>query len=117
MRRVMLTVAILCALTDASVAQQPSSTSDFEAASVKLNTTGNTAWSISYTPDSLRATNATLSALIQSAYGIREDRLAGGPSWVRTTRFNVNGKAAQALPREQLVSWPSACSRTDSVLC
>jgi len=102
MSPLMLSIAILCALTDASVAQQPSSTPDFEAASVKLNTTGNPAWSISYTPDSLRATNATLSALIQSAYGIREDRLAGGPNWVRTTRFTVNGKAAQALPREQL---------------
>ena len=98
----MLSVAILCALTDASVAQQPSSAPDFEAASIKVNTTGNPSWSISYTPDSLRATNATLSALIQSAYGIREDRLAGGPSWVRTTRYNVNGKAAHALPREQL---------------
>jgi uncharacterized protein (TIGR03435 family) len=102
MSPVMLSIAILCALTDASMAQQPSSTPDFEAASVKRNITGNPAWSISYTPDSLRATNATLSALIQSAYGIREDRLVGGPNWVRTTRFNVNGKAAQALPREQL---------------
>jgi len=98
----MMSIAILCALTDASVAQQPSSTPAFEAASVKPRTTANPGWSISYTPDSLRATNATLSALIQSAYGIREDRLVGGPNWVRTTRFDVTGKAAQALPREQL---------------
>src|SRR5687767_2264867 len=48
--------------------------------------------------------------MIQSAFGIREDRLVGGPAWVRTTRFDVNAKAAQAseqtsghaLPREQL---------------
>ena len=102
MCRVMMTIAILCALTDASVAQQSSSTPAFEAASVKPRTTANPGWSVSYTPDSLRATNATLSALIQSAYGIREDRLVGGPNWVRTTRFDVTGKAAQALPREQL---------------
>ena len=102
MCRVMMSIAILCALTDASVAQQPSPTPAFEAASVKSRTTANPGWSISYTPDSLRATNATLSALIQSAYGIREDRLVGGPQWVRATRFDVNGKAAQALSREQL---------------
>jgi len=102
MCRVMMSLAILCALTDASVAQQPSSTPAFEVASVKPSTTGNPAWSISYTADSLRATNATLSMLIQSAYGIREDRLVGGPNWVRTTRFDVIGKAAQALPRDQL---------------
>jgi uncharacterized protein (TIGR03435 family) len=77
--------------------------SAFEVVSVKPNTTGNSGWSISYGADSLRATNATLSALIQSAYGILlEDRLVGGPSWVRTTRFDVNAKARQALPREQL---------------
>jgi uncharacterized protein (TIGR03435 family) len=36
------------------------------------------------------------------ADGIREDRLTGGPSWVRTTLFDVNAKAGQAQPREQL---------------
>ena len=76
--------------------------SAFEVASVKPNTTGNFGRLINYTADSLQATNVTVSELIQSAYGIREDRLAGGPSWVRTTRFDVNAKAAQALPREQL---------------
>ena len=77
--------------------------STFEVASVKPNTTGNSGWSIDYTADSLRATNATLLALIQSAYGIIwSDRLVGGPNWVRTTRFDVNAKAGQALPRERL---------------
>ncbi|HEV8396095.1 MAG TPA: TIGR03435 family protein [Vicinamibacterales bacterium] len=102
MRRVMLSFAILSASSDAGVAQQPSSTPAFEAASVKRSITSSSGWSVSYTPDSLHATNATLSALIQSAHGVRPDRLVGGPSWVRTTRFDVNAKAAQALPREQL---------------
>jgi uncharacterized protein (TIGR03435 family) len=79
-----------------------SAQSAFEVASVKPNTTGNFGWYITYTADSLRATNATLSSLIQSAYGLREDRLVGGPSWVRTTRFDVIAKAGQARPREQL---------------
>ena len=74
----------------------------FDVASVKPNNTGSTGWSISYSADSWRAANSTLAAMIQSAYGIREDRLVGGPAWVRTTRFDVNAKAAEALPREQL---------------
>ena len=79
-----------------------SAQSGFEVASVKPNTSGTTGWFITYTADSLQATNATLAALIQSAYGIRDDRLSGGARWVRTARFDVNAKAAQALPREQM---------------
>ena len=102
MRRVMMSLAILSALTDAGVAQQLSSMPSFEAASVKPSITNSSGWSVSYTPDSLHATNATLSSLIQSAYAVRPDRLVGGPNWVRTRRFDVSAKAAQALPREQL---------------
>ena len=76
--------------------------STFEVASVKRNATGASGRFITYTADSLQATNVPLSELIVSAYGIRNDRLEGGPGWVRTTRFDVNAKAAQALPREQL---------------
>jgi uncharacterized protein (TIGR03435 family) len=79
-----------------------SAQSAFEVASVKANTTGKFGRLINYTADSLQATNVTVSELIQSAYGIREDRLTGGPSWVRTTRFDVDAKAGEAQPREQL---------------
>lgn len=80
-----------------------SAQSAFEVASVKRNTTGRTGRSITYSADSLHATNATLAALIQSAYGILlEDRLVGGPSWVRTSRFDVNARALEAMPREKL---------------
>lgn len=102
MHRVMMSLAAFCALTGAGVAQQPSSTAAFEAASIKPATPGARGFSVSYTPDSLRAVNASLASLIQSAYGIRNDRLVGGPSWVRTTRFDVTAKAPEALPREQL---------------
>ena len=74
----------------------------FEVASIKTNTTGNFGRLITYTADVLKATNVTLSELIQSAYGIREDRLIEGPNWVRTTRFDVTAKAEHAQPREQL---------------
>ena len=53
----------------------------FDVASVKPNNTGSTGWSISYSADSWRAVNSTLAAMIQSAYGIREDRLVGDSAW------------------------------------
>jgi uncharacterized protein (TIGR03435 family) len=53
----------------------------FDVASVKPNNTGSTRWSISYSADSWRAVNSTLAAMIQSAYGIREDRLVGDSAW------------------------------------
>jgi uncharacterized protein (TIGR03435 family) len=76
--------------------------SAFEVISIRPNTSGAFGRYIEYTADSLRSSNVTLATLIQSAYGIRDDRLAGGPGWVRTARFDVNAKAAQPLPREQL---------------
>src|SRR3954464_5874185 len=103
MRRVMTTsLAILCVLTEVAAAQQASPAPAFEAASVKPSATGSTGFSVSYTADAMRAANSTLAAIIQSAYGIRPDRLVGGPDWVWTTRFDVTGKAAQPQPREQL---------------
>ena len=102
MRQVVMSIALLCASAGAGATQQPSTAVAFEAASVKTRNTDRPGWSVSYTTDSLRASNATLEALIVSAYGIRPDRLVGGPSWVRSTRFDVNGKAAHALPRGQL---------------
>jgi len=101
MRTVMVSLGILCTLAHAGVAQQ-SSTPDFDVASVKPSAAGSRGWSVSYTADSLRASNATLVSLIQSAYAIRPDRLVGGPAWAQTARFDVNAKAAAALPREQL---------------
>ena len=95
MLRMVTSIAMLCAFADAVVTQQLSFTPAFEAASVKSTTSTRLGWSISYTADSLRATNATLAALITSASGIRPDRLVGGPAWVQTTRFDVNAKAAQ----------------------
>jgi uncharacterized protein (TIGR03435 family) len=75
----------------------------FEVASIKPNVAGEFGGSsTSYRGDSFRATNVPLSMLIQSAYGIREDRLSGGPEWLRTARFDVDARAGKEVLREQL---------------
>ena len=42
----------------------------------------------------LFVTHATLRFLIKIAYDISDDQLAGGPGWINSTRFEVQGKPA-----------------------
>ena len=84
----------------------------FEVASIKPNVSGepgrggNTA-TISGRPGLFIATNVTLERLILSAYtpprggAYLPERLVGGPSWVRTRRFDVQAKGAEDLVRTQ----------------
>jgi uncharacterized protein (TIGR03435 family) len=39
------------------------------------------------------ATNVTVRALIKSAYGLHDDQLIGGPSWISAERFDLAAKA------------------------
>jgi bla regulator protein blaR1 len=43
-------------------------------------------------PDGFFAANVTMSALIQEAYGIQANQIAGGPDWLNTDRFDVQAK-------------------------
>lgn len=44
-------------------------------------------------PDGFFAANVTMATLIQEAYGIEANQLAGGPDWIKTDRFDAQGKA------------------------
>jgi uncharacterized protein (TIGR03435 family) len=39
------------------------------------------------------ATNVTLRTLVKSAYGLHDNQLVGGPSWINSERFDVIAKA------------------------
>jgi uncharacterized protein (TIGR03435 family) len=45
----------------------------------------------------LVVTHATLRFLIKIAYDISDDQIAGGPGWMNSTRFDVQGKPAIAV--------------------
>ena len=100
MRRVMLGMAVFCAMTVAGLAQQ--SSPRFEVASIKL-------WRPASTPvasagvaparggsDRFNRT-ATLAGLITFAYGVRDHQLSGGPDWVRTERYEVAARAGREV--------------------
>ena len=78
-----------------NAAQQPA----FDVVSVKPNVSGDER-SASYVQPGGRytASNVTLRMLIKTAYQVHDDQIVGGPDWMETARFDVNGKAADTTP-------------------
>ncbi len=77
-----------------TVAQKPS----FEVTSVKLNNSGSRFSRTSTGPDgSLRATNVTLRGFIPQFYGVPDYQVVGGPDWINTARFDIEGKPQAGL--------------------
>lgn len=91
MRRMLLTAAVLCALTLAGAAQQAPR---FEVASVKptLGSSGAYTWWLQPS-GRVVATNSSLRQLIVNAYDVTHDRLLGGPDWIGSDRFDVLASA------------------------
>ena len=75
-----------------------SSLPSFEAASVKLNHTGEIRFSISLQdPTRFTATNITTKMLIQFAYNVRDFQLSGGPDWINSERYDIDAKIKDSL--------------------
>ena len=74
----------------------------FEAASVKLNRSGDIRYSVSLR-DSRRftATNITTKMLIQFAYNVRDFQLSGGPDWINSERYDIDAKIRDSLVDEE----------------
>ena len=43
-------------------------------------------------PDEFFAANVTMASLIQEAFGVQGNQITGGPDWLSTDRFDVQGK-------------------------
>ncbi len=74
----------------------------FEVASVKRNNSGDSSSSGRMAKDSVTLVNQRARLLIVNAYGMRPDRIVGGPSWLNTQRFDVNARAPANTPDSQL---------------
>jgi|SRR5579863_9589885 len=74
----------------------------FDAASVRVNKSGERRWAFPR-PEGGRfvATNVALGMLVVNAYGVPAYRVSGGPGWLNSDRFDVEGRAPGNPSREQ----------------
>jgi uncharacterized protein (TIGR03435 family) len=96
----MLTLAILCALTLTGAAQQP--LPRFEVASIRQNVSGAGSSSVNFKGETFTATNVWLVDLMPVAYEITALQIVGGPDWVRSDRFDIVAKMVAGANRDQM---------------
>jgi uncharacterized protein (TIGR03435 family) len=74
--------------------QSPSTTlpPSFEVASIKPNHSGAQQIMIMFRPGTFTTKGTTVKLLITIAYGVKEFQVSGGPGWINTDRFDVDGK-------------------------
>ncbi len=111
--RLLGAVGIVAVVGVVLMAQTPAKPLAFETASVKPNNSGDPASSSIVQPGGrYAATNATLGMLMQTAYyaapspsvqviasyGLHDDQIVGGPSWIYSERFDVVAKAVGNPP-------------------
>ena len=82
-RFLLLLTAALC------FAQPPRA---FDAASVKLNTTGSGGINMRTQHGRLTVENASLFQIIEQAFLVKEFQLSGGPGWIMTERYNIEAR-------------------------
>jgi uncharacterized protein (TIGR03435 family) len=66
----------------------------YDITSVKPHNSSDGGMSIGSKSDGFSCRNVDLKTLIANAYGIRRDLISGGPGWVESTGFDVEGKVA-----------------------
>jgi uncharacterized protein (TIGR03435 family) len=66
----------------------------FDVTSVKQHPSGENRMSSKYRSDGFICSNLTLLNLIVNVYGIDQDKISGGPSWIDSIGFDIEAKVA-----------------------
>lgn len=82
-------VVVLCALVLSPAATGRGQEAGFEAASVKVNPSGDRRRLIQTPPGRFNGTNVTLSLMMGFAYEVQRFRLVNGPSWLDSEGFDI----------------------------
>jgi len=104
MTRTLLPAAVVSAAAGLSLlAQSPASPRRFEAASIKINNSGQLRTDGRVLPSGrVELTNRTLKVLIQTAYSVQDFQIAGGPEWLNRTRFDITATAGGPVAQAEL---------------
>jgi hypothetical protein len=87
------------AFTPSARAQE--SASNFEVTSVRPNKSGLGTYDFISQANRLIARNVSLFVLVQWAYQIEYFRISGGPPWMRSDRFDIEGKPSVNVSMDQ----------------
>jgi uncharacterized protein (TIGR03435 family) len=103
----LIVVGLIAGSVAALTAQSPEPF--FDVVSIKRNVSGE----FPVGPEARRggsfvAINATLERIVRFAYDLPEYRVAGGPDWARSTRFDIEARAARDLSSDQIKSMVQA---------
>jgi uncharacterized protein (TIGR03435 family) len=113
LRKSLLLIAAMIALTCPMLLAQDNTTSgapssptpttnvppapSFDVATIKPHPGILTMTGVMNAPDGVDGSAATLSMLVEYAYGLRsEDQVSGGPDWTKTDRFDVQARMGEA---------------------
>jgi uncharacterized protein (TIGR03435 family) len=97
-RTLTLTGALLLSFVTPARSQAPPPTGNvssnlpaYELAAIKPSKPGDGS-RIWFTADGLSVTRVTLKSLIKIAYGLNDDQVVGGPKWIDSNNYDVEGK-------------------------
>jgi len=76
----------------------------FEAASIKLNRSGNRASGEHTSHGTLTVTNDTLKELVEFAFDVKDFQLTGGPRWFDTDHYDIVAKISRDIGDSELKS-------------
>jgi len=94
-----ITAGLASAVVAIGLAQEPA----FDAASVKVNSSGSPDSTIGLIPGgAYRAVNTTLARIIPDAFGVLPFQVTGGPAWLATERFDINARPPADARPDQL---------------
>jgi uncharacterized protein (TIGR03435 family) len=76
----------------------------FEVASIKQNVSASDNASVRAQPGGrVSVTNNSLRNIIRNAYNVQNYQIIGGPDWINTVRWDINAKAPDDAPPQQML--------------